>query len=237
MHNNSIKSSRILSLDVFRGLTMALMIIVNSQDSTLSYPILEHARWNGCTLADLVFPFFLYIVGLTTVISLQKHSVASYSAIFKRSILLFLLGLFLNAFPNHFDFSNLRLFGILQRIAICYLVCSIIYLNTTVKTQILIFSGILIGYCAVMTMLPVPGFGAGNLTIAGNWVGYLDRLVLPVRHSYLHGSFDPEGLLSTTPAIATTLSGVLTASFLLTQRSKQNKCYLIIAMGLGAVDN
>ncbi len=225
-------SPRILSLDVFRGITMALMVLVNSQGTRFIYPILDHAEWNGCTLADLVFPAFLFIVGVTTVISLKKqrpgHEV--YGNILKRSILLFLIGLFLNAFPLHFDLATLRVHGILQRIALCYLVCSIIYLNTAVKTQLLIFVGILLGYWYFITQIPMPGISADQLSIAHNWAGYIDSLILSPAH--LYKNFDPEGLLGTIPAIATTLSGLITGNFLLSTYSNPKKCYLMIAVGL-----
>lgn len=225
-------SQRILSLDVFRGLTMALMILVNSQGTRFIYPILDHAEWNGCTLADLVFPAFLFVVGVTTVISLKRprlgHEV--YGSILKRSILLFLIGLFLNAFPLHFDLATLRVHGVLQRISLCYLICSIIYLNTTVKTQVLIFIGILLGYWYFITLIPMPGISADQLTIAHNWAGYIDSLMLSPAH--LYKNFDPEGLLSTVPAVASTLSGLIIGSFLLSTYPKTKKCYLMIAVGL-----
>lgn len=144
MSSNSAETRRILSLDVFRGLTMALMVLVNSLGTRTSYPILTHAEWNGCTLADLVFPSFLFIVGITTVISLKRHvneesKALLYRSIFRRTFLLLFFGMFLNMFPTHFDLSTVRIYGILQRIAVCYFVCALLYLHTSVKTQILIF--------------------------------------------------------------------------------------------------
>lgn len=144
MSSNSTEASRILSLDVFRGLTMALMVLVNSQGTRISYPILTHAEWDGCTLADLVFPAFLFIVGITTAISLKRHikeesKALLYRSIFTRTLLLFFFGIFLNMFPIHFELSTLRIYGILQRIAACYFICALLYLHTSVKTQIIIF--------------------------------------------------------------------------------------------------
>lgn len=227
---------RILSLDVFRGLVMALMVLVNGQGTRDIYPILDHALWNGCTLADLVFPSFLFIVGVTTVISLNRQVTTAgsrladlYLNIFKRSALLFLFGLFLNAFPFHFDLATIRVYGILQRIALCYCVCALLYLNTSVKTLVFIFITILIGYWYLLTQVPVPGGTGEPLSMLNNWVGYLDKqLFLPV---HLYKNFDPEGLLSTLPAIATTLSGVLTGVLLLTSQSKHTKCCLMLFMG------
>src|SRR5690348_14681739 len=133
MPSNSTKSDRILSVDVFRGITMAVMVLVNSIGTRVTYPILEHSDWNGCSLADLVFPSFLFIVGITTVISLKRHMSEEggahpslYQTIFIRAVLLFLIGIFINMFPSHFDLS-VRVYGILQRIACCYLICAVLY--------------------------------------------------------------------------------------------------------------
>lgn len=230
-------SKRILSLDVFRGLTMALMVLVNSQGTHEAYPLLDHAVWNGCTFADLVFPSFLFIVGVTTVISLKRQVVANaqvsldvYKNIFKRSALLFLFGLFLNAFPLHFDFATIRIYGILQRIAICYFVCSLLYLNTSVRTQSVLFVAILLSYWYLMAFVPVPGGIGEPLSMTNNWVLYIDQQLLAPPHFYKN--FDPEGLLSTIPAIATTLAGLLTGNLLLTSFSKQKKCTLMVLAGL-----
>lgn len=233
----SIKTNRILSLDVFRGLTIVLMIIVNSQGNQYPYPILEHASWNGCTLADVVFPFFLFIVGLTSVISLKKckdqnPEVKSkvYSGILKRSIILFVLGLFLNIFPYYINFHTIRVYGILQRIALCYLICSILYLKTSIKIQILVFLGILLGYWFVMTMIPVPGYGANQLTEEGSWVSFFDQMIFSSSHLFAK-VYDPEGLFSTLPSIATTLSGVLAGNLLVTSLSNLKKFYILFIMG------
>lgn len=229
-------SERILSLDVFRGLIMALMVLVNSQGTRVIYPILEHASWNGCTLADLVFPSFLFIVGITTVISLRKHinlegqcKAEIYSSILKRSVLLFLFGVLLNAYP-YFNFSTLRIYGILQRIALCYFLCAMIYLHTSIRTQVLILVGILIGYWYFITSVPMPGGIGDPLSRAHNWVLYLDRILVSPAHMYR--DFDPEGLLSTLPALATTLSGLLTGQLLLASFKKQKKYLLMLAIGL-----
>lgn len=230
------KSERILSLDVFRGLTMALMILVNSQGTPFPYPILEHATWDGFTLADLVFPSFLFIVGVTTVISLKRQiglqgaaRLNIYKGIVQRSILLFLFGLLLNAIPYHFDFASLRFYGILQRIAMCYFICAILYLHTSIRTQAVLFFGILVGYWYLMMRIPVPGMSGAPLGVTTNWVAYIDTMMFPAAN--LYKTFEPEGLLSTLPAVATTLSGLLTGSFLLTQWSKPKKCLLMIAAG------
>lgn len=235
---NSVLSKRLVSLDVFRGLTMVLMILVNSQGNRSPYPLLDHAVWNGCTLADLVFPFFLFIVGLTSVISLNKSMTTSsldyqplYYSIVRRSLILLFLGLVLNAIPYHFDFSTLRFYGILQRIAICYWVCSLLYLNTRVATQVILYFAILLFYWIMMTLIPVPGFGANQLTEEGSWVAYFDQLLFSPAHLF-GKTYDPEGFFSTIPAIATTLSGVITGHFLLTALSSERKTILMGVAGL-----
>ena len=227
-------NKRILSIDVFRGLIIVLMILVNSQGNG-SYPMLIHAYWHGATWADLVFPAFLFIVGLTTAVSL-KHQInvlnkkQLYLKIIQRSVLLFVLGIFLNAFPYHFDLS-VRVYGILQRIAVCYLVCSYIYVNTQVKTQILIFLTLLWVYWFFMTQIPVPGQGNNQLTIEGSWVAYFDQILFSPRH-LLAKVYDPEGFFSTIPSIASTLCGVLTGQLLLSSLSKIRQFYLISITGI-----
>ncbi len=233
----SLKNNRILSLDVFRGLTIILMIIVNSPGNQSPYPLLEHANWNGCTFADLVFPSFLFIVGITTVISVQ-HQVAQYNkrelyqSIAQRSLTLFAFGLFLNVFPHPIHIETLRVYGILQRIALCYFFCSLLYLNTTVRQQLLLFLLILIGYWILLTQIPVPGIGSNQLTPTGSWVSYIEHFVFASPHLLFGNSYDPEGLLSTLPAIATTLAGVLIGQLLLTSLSKQSKYGLMTVLSL-----
>lgn len=234
MSGNSIKAGRILSLDVFRGLTMALMVVVNSLGTRHSYSILEHVSWNGCSLADLVFPAFLFIVGMTTVISLKKHKneeskAELYKSILKRTFLLFFLGILLNFFPK-FDLSTLRIYGVLQRIALCYFACAMLYLYTSARTQLFLFLGILLGYWYFLTQIPLPGLGVDQLSMTRNWVSYIDHFIFSSKHMF--GLVDPEGFLSTIPAIATTIIGLLTGTFLLTHATKLKKCGLIILMGL-----
>ncbi len=228
MFNPENKTSRLLSLDVFRGMTIILMILVNSPGNQTAYPWLSHSTWNGCTLADLVFPFFVFILGVSLVFSLSKsleigipHKKLLYK-ILTRTIIIFLIGLFLNAFPSHFDVSTIRVSGVLQRIAICYFFASLLFLFTRIQTQILLIVGLLIGYWVIMTMLPVPDYGTNNLSPEGNLAAYIDRLILSPAHLY-GKTFDPEGLLSTLPAIATTLIGNLAGAWLLSLHNKQKK--------------
>jgi predicted acyltransferase len=230
---------RLLSLDVFRGLTIIGMILVNSPGNQTSYHLLNHSVWNGCTPADLVFPFFVFIVGVSLVFSLTnslKKGATFKDLFFKivnRTIIIFFIGLFLNA-ALHFHMEKLRIPGVLQRIALCYFFGSILFLTTRVRTQVFIFVGLLVGYWVVMTKIPVSGFGAGDLSEKGNLASYIDRMIFTSKHMYLTMS-DPEGILSTFPAVASTLLGMLTGSWLLTVRSSEQKCVVMVLAGLSAL--
>ncbi|ASQ46020.1 acyltransferase family protein [Legionella clemsonensis] len=237
MTSSEKKFPRLLSLDVFRGLTIALMILVNSPGNNTVYTWLEHSPWNGCTLADVVFPFFIFIVGVSVVFSLTKAKTQGITTtqmlpkILKRSIIIFLIGLFLNAFPYHFDLATLRVFGVLQRIAICYLLCAVLFLTTRFTTQLILLVLLLIGYWLLMFLIPVQGYGAGNLTPQGNVAAAVDRMLFSASHLY-GKSYDPEGLLSTLPAIATGLLGNLTGCWLISSRRASVKCMGLIGVGL-----
>lgn len=232
---------RLLSLDVFRGITIVLMILVNSPGSQKAYSWLNHSVWNGCTIADLVFPFFIFIVGVSLVFSLSaalKQGASKtklFVKILKRTIFIFLIGIFLNAFPYHFDLNSIRIFGVLQRIAICYFSASLLFLTTRLRTQAAIMFMLLVAYWLIMMLIPVPDYGSGNLTREGNLAAYIDRLVFSSAHLY-EKIFDPEGFLSTLPAIATTLLGNLTGAWLLfSSQSKQRKLLGITAIGTMAL--
>lgn len=217
MENGTQENKRLLSLDVFRGLTIAAMIVVNTPGNQAAYMQLDHSEWTGCTFADLVFPFFLFIAGVSLVFSLAKRAEKGATQgltaqIFRRTAIIFALGLFLNAIPNYYP-STIRILGVLQRIALCYCLGSLLYLRTGVKTQLGVAAGALLGYWLMMTCIPVPGFGAGVLTKDGSLASYIDRLVLG-HHTYRQGVFDPEGILSTLPALATALLGTFTGMWL-----------------------
>jgi len=151
---------RLLSLDFFRGITIAAMIIVNDPGSwSHVYAPLRHAEWNGATPTDLVFPFFLFIAGVSISLSLsirKNGNLNLYTKIFKRSVIIFLLGIFLALFPK-FDFDNLRVVGVLQRIAIVYFICALIFLNTNFKSQLKIGVGLLVFYWITMMFVPFNG--------------------------------------------------------------------------------
>ncbi|MBC7407389.1 MAG: DUF1624 domain-containing protein [Arcicella sp.] len=210
-------NKRLLSLDVFRGVTVASMILVNNPgDWGHIYAPLDHAEWNGCTPTDLIFPFFLFIVGVSISFAFQGKVADSKTVIkiFTRSLKLFGLGLFLSLFPK-FDISVVRILGVLQRIAMVFLFCSLIFLVTKNRTQHIIFVLILIGYWVLMALIPVPDYGPANFEPEFNLGAYFDRLILGTAHLYkVAKTWDPEGLLSTIPAIATGLSGVLTGTWL-----------------------
>jgi predicted acyltransferase len=222
-------SNRLVSLDVFRGLTIAGMVLVNNPGtwSNIYWP-LQHAEWHGWTPTDLVFPFFLFIVGVAIPLAFGRRVEEGavprslYVKVFKRAAIIFGLGLFLNLFPR-FDFATVRIPGVLQRIAICYLIASLIFLTTKVRTQLLIALALLVIYWLVMTRIAAPGFAAGDLSKEGSLASYIDRVLLGP-HIWRQGRvYDPEGLLSTIPAVATTLFGVLTGHWLRSERSRWDK--------------
>jgi predicted acyltransferase len=217
-------AGRLLSLDVFRGLTVAGMVLVNNPGTWSSvYAPLRHADWHGCTPTDLIFPFFLFIVGVAIPFSLasraESGSGPALARIFRRALLIFALGILLHAIP-WFQWDTLRIPGVLQRIAACYLVAALIYLAAGPRGQATWVAALLLGYWAVLTLVPVPGHGAGNLGKEWNLAAYLDRALLGPQHLWrVARVYDPEGLLSTVPAVATTLLGVLTGGWLRSGRA------------------
>ena len=215
---------RLVSLDAFRGATIALMVLVNNAGSGRdSYRQLEHAPWHGWTITDTVFPSFVWIVGVAITLSLGKRLAGGVprsllmAQVARRAAVLFALGLAVYAFP-HFDLGTQRILGVLQRIAICYLIAAAIYLFTGIRGQILWIAGLFAAYWMMMTLIPVPGFGPGRLDVAGNFAHYIDARVLGA-HNYANTkTWDPEGLVSTLPAIATALFGILAGRILRLRR-------------------
>ena len=222
-------TGRLVSLDVFRGITIAGMVLVNNPGtwSSIYWP-LEHAEWHGWTPTDLVFPFFLFIVGVSITLAFARRVEDGtvkrdlYLKVIKRAAIIFGLGLFLNGFP-YFQLGTIRIAGVLQRIAICYLIASLIFLTTKIRTQFLIAVALLIVYCIVMTRLAAPGYAPGDLTKEGSIASFVDRVLLG-QHIWRQGKvYDPEGLLSTIPAVATTLCGILTGHWLRSERPRVEK--------------
>ncbi len=214
-----MESQRSFALDVFRGMTIAAMILVNNPGSwSHVYPPLLHAAWHGWTPTDLIFPFFLFIAGMALAFSLGSHlekgesRKALVAKIGRRALILFGLGLFLQLFP-FFNFSNLRIPGVLQRIALCYLFSALLFLKLKWRGLVAVSLVVLIGYWLALLWIPVPGFGAGNLSPDGNLAAYVDRLVLKGTRLY-RGTWDPEGALSTFPAAVTMILGILSGIFL-----------------------
>jgi predicted acyltransferase len=237
--------TRLISLDLLRGVTIAFMILVNNNgDEKHAFWALKHAQWNGFTPTDLVFPTFLFLVGISLVFSIESRlargssraSIAFHAL--RRAVILFLLGLVVNGFPA-FHWETLRIYGVLQRIAICYLFGSILYLlSRRVSLQIALFAGALTGYWILMRWVPVPGFGVPGRDIPlldpnANLVAFLDRQIFPGR--LYEAVRDPEGMLSTLPAMCTLLLGTMTAQWLRSARSLREKLIGLIAAGAMAL--
>lgn len=231
--------TRLVSLDVFRGMTIAGMVLVNNPGTwDAIYPPLEHAPWHGITPTDFIFPFFLFIVGVAIPLALSKRIEEGltrdvYLKIFRRSLLIFLLGSFLHLFP-YFDFGNWRIPGVLQRIAVCYLITSLIFLHTNWKQLTIISVILLLFYWLLITIVPVPGCDLTTIDDkACNIAAYLDRTIFGLNHIWKQAKvYDPEGLLSTIPAVVTAISGVLTGIWLKTKRSDLEKVSGLFFFGL-----
>ncbi len=230
-HTAAPDAARLVSLDAFRGLTIAGMILVNNPGTWGAiYDPLEHAAWHGWTPTDFVFPFFLFIVGVSITLALSRRAETAgskrdlYVKIVRRTILIFALGLVLSGFP-FFDLSTLRIPGVLQRIAVCYFFAALIFLKTNWRTQAVITAALLIIYWMLMKFVAAPGFAAGDLSMEGSLASYVDRTLL-AGHTW-KPLYDPEGILSTIPAVATTLCGVLTGHLL---RSRQTPVEKVAAM-------
>ncbi len=230
-------NKRLISLDVFRGATIVAMILVNNIEGK-TYSQLLHSEWNGLTFADTIFPFFLWIVGVAIIFSFKKRRGEGATKIellwhaARRSIILFMLGLFLNGYP-YLDLGSIRIMGILQRIAICYLIASIIFIFTRIRTQIILLIAILIGYILLLEFDPILGFGAGHLELGHNIAQYVDTLLF--NGHMLEVAFDPEGIISTFGAIATVLFGGLIGEFLVEKRGEKKKFRIMLVCGIGLI--
>jgi len=235
--NAPSSTQRLLSLDVVRGITIAFMIMVNNNGGPGSWAFMNHAQWNGLTPTDLVFPTFVFVVGVSVVFAfgarlargasraqLAKHTI-------QRAAILILLGIVVNSFP-FFALAHMRFYGVLQRIGVCYLVVGLFYLwDQRVWTKAMALVGALIGYWILVRWVPVPGAGMPGrdvpfMDMSQNLVSWIDRHIFPY-HLYLyppdHNVRDPEGLLSDLPAIGTALMGVLTGLWLRSRRTVSTK--------------
>jgi predicted acyltransferase len=236
------RTQRIVSIDVLRGLTVAFMILVNNNGSgTLSYRLLNHAPWNGFTPTDLVFPTFMFIMGISLVLSLSAKlergatTSAILPAALRRFVLLLVFGLIVNGFP-FFHLATLRIYGVLQRFAVCYILVVLLMLATR---KVAIWGGIivalLIGYWILLRHVSIPGHGLPGVDFPFmdrdlNLTAYIDRHVFPGR--LYEGTRDPEGLLSDLPSLATVLLGMITGAWLRTTRSVESKAAGILAAGI-----
>jgi predicted acyltransferase len=250
--NSPLKTTdRLVSLDVFRGITIAGMVLVNNPGtwSNIYWP-LEHAEWNGWTPTDLVFPFFLFIVGVAIPLAFGRRVAGGgskrdlYWKIVRRTLIIFALGMFLAVFGSavrnlpgipYLNLATVRIPGVLQRIAVCYLFASLIFLNTKARWQIVIAIALLVIYWLLMTRLHAPGFAVGDLSREGSLASWVDRTVFGP-HIWKQGKvYDPEGILSTIPAVVTTLIGVLAGQWLRTERSQYEKVAGLFVVGAGCI--
>jgi predicted acyltransferase len=229
---------RLLSIDALRGLTIAGMILVNDPGNwDAVYSPLEHAEWNGWTPTDLVFPFFLFLVGVAMVFSFSSRQEKGSTRrellrhTFRRSLYIYGIGLALHLYPFTLRrIEHVRVMGVLGRIALCYFFVSLIYLYVSRRVRVAITVSLLLGYWVVMRYVTVPGFPTGDMTPFGNVAAYFDRLVLGT-HLW-KPMWDPEGLLSSLPAIATALLGTFCGEWLRASRSAQTKAAVLFAAGL-----
>ncbi|WP_350286816.1 heparan-alpha-glucosaminide N-acetyltransferase domain-containing protein [uncultured Croceitalea sp.] len=226
--------NRILSVDIFRGMTIVLMILVNTPGTWANvFPPLLHAKWHGYTPTDLVFPFFLFIVGTSIVFAYQNKatSVATYKKIGIRSLKLIGLGLFLGAFTISFpfikDFAEIRFPGVLQRIGVVFFFAAVLFLNLDWRRLIWVSIVLLVGYWLLMAFVPVVGEASTFERAPNNLANWLDVKIFGT-HNY-KPDYDPEGLLSTIPSIVSSLLGIFTGLVL---TSKQQKKATIL-FGLG----
>jgi predicted acyltransferase len=249
-NQQSFFEKRVASIDALRGFDMfwitggeeiihALYKMSPGPTTSLLSVEFSHVAWAGFHFYDLIFPLFLFVVGVVLPFSLSKHLEAGqqrgqvYRRVIRRLVVLFVLGLVYNGLLD-FNLHNLRIAGVLQRIALCYFFAALIVMNTNVRGQIAFFAGILVVYWLVMMLVPVPGSGAGVITPDGNLASFIDRHLLP-RPYCCFAQGDNEGILSTFPAIATALMGVLAGQWLRTKNSPNRKTLGLVAAGVASL--
>lgn len=238
---SKVPSGRLQSLDIFRGATIASMILVNNPGSWRDvYPPLLHAEWHGWTFTDTVFPFFLWIVGVALTLSTAKRvergedkgRMLGHAA--RRAAILFGIGLLLTLFP-HFNLEAVRIPGVLQRIAVCYLIATVFLLWTTPRVQALGVVALNAAYWMGMALLPAPGCGAGSWAKGCNFAQYVDSIYLSGHMWSATKTWDPEGIWSTLPAIGTALLGVLAGHMLRPAAQHGERVKKLLAWGVGLV--
>lgn len=234
--SNTSGTKRLVSLDFFRGLTIIGMIIVNTPGAyKYTFAPLKHASWNGATPTDYVFPFFIFIVGVSIVLAYTKYlgkgreRSEMVPKIIRRSAIIFGLGLFLNLFPE-FDFANVRVPGVLQRIALVFLACALLFLYASRKTLWWVGGGLLVGYWLIVAWVPHPELGLSLAEPGRNIAAWFDSTLIP--GTLYQGSWDPEGILSTFPAIASGITGMIAGYLLVSDRTKEQKVIGLMIGGL-----
>ncbi|HUF25772.1 MAG TPA: heparan-alpha-glucosaminide N-acetyltransferase domain-containing protein [Gemmatimonadaceae bacterium] len=235
------RRERLLSLDVFRGATIAGMLLVNNPGTWESiYPPLQHAAWHGWTPTDLIFPFFLFIVGITTHLSLESRRARGAAEgelvkqILRRGGIIILLGLLLATFPYYplERFTEIRIPGVLQRIGVVYILAGLLSLRASPRQLVAAAAALLVGYWAAMTLIPVPGVGPPALAPpAATLAAWVDRALLDGHLWANSRTWDPEGILSTVPAVATALLGVLAGRLIATTRPLPERIATLFAVG------
>ncbi len=227
--------TRLTSLDAMRGFTIAAMILVNFPgNGDQVFAPLKHTVWNGLTPTDLIAPFFLFIVGISIVLAYSKrldqgNTDGLYKKTFFRFIKIFAVGIFLNLLPD-FNFADLRYTGTLPRIALVFMACVLIFLNTSFRWQLWIGISILVVYWLAMTLIPTPGVGEVMLEPGVNLAAWFDSKYLPGK--MWQGTWDPEGILSTFPSIVSGISGLLAGHLLISNRSSTDKVIYFMIFGL-----
>ncbi len=229
---------RLISLDAFRGLTIAAMVLVNNPgDWGNLHAQLAHAKWNGWTFTDCIFPFFLFIGGVAMTLSLGRLAAAGadkprlLAKLAKRAALIFLIGLLLNLIP-HFNFSSVRIPGVLQRIALCTLLAAPIVVYLGWRAQLAVIGALLALYAVLMLWVPVPGIGAGVLEPGQDFGAWIDRMLLDGHLWVQSKTWDPEGLVSTIPALCSQLFGVLAGRVLASNLARTEQTAWMLVAGL-----
>ena len=237
-----METKRLLSLDAFRGFTIAAMILVNFPgNGNHVFHQLQHTDWNGLSFTDLIAPFFLFIVGVAIAFAYTKRleagipAKAMYVKLFSRSLKIFAIGIFLNVLGimDNFSFAEMRWTGTLPRIAIVFLVCGLLFLHSSWKSQAVTGALLLIGYWLAMTLIPTPGYDKVMLEPGINLAAWIDSKLLPGK--MWQDTWDPEGILSTFPSIATGITGMLAGSLLLCKRSQEYKVMFLFTAGLATL--